>query len=149
VKPLQVDRAIKGGAKAILGGKRVEGEGAFMQPTVLIDMKPDNPAYYEELFGPVATFYRVKDEEEAIKLANDSPFGLGGSVFTQDIARGKRVADQIDTGMVFINHPTLTQADLPFGGTKGSGYGRELSELGIEEFVNKKLIRVSGLNDPF
>jgi succinate-semialdehyde dehydrogenase / glutarate-semialdehyde dehydrogenase len=145
----QVDRAIKGGAKAILGGKRVEGEGAFMHPTVLVDMKPDNPVYYEELFGPVATFYRVKDEEEAIKLANDSPFGLGGSVFTKDITRGKRVADQIDTGMVFINHPTWTQADLPFGGTKGSGYGRELSELGIEEFVNKKLIRVSGLTDPF
>ena len=145
----QVDKAIKGGAKAILGGKRVEGEGAFMEPTVLIDMKSDNPVYYEELFGPVATFYRVKDEQAAIELANDSPFGLGGSIFTQDIARGKRVADQIDTGMVFINHPTWTQADLPFGGTKGSGYGRELSELGIDEFVNKKLIRVSSLNDPF
>ena len=145
----QVDRAIKGGAKAILGGKRVEGEGAFMQATVLIDMKPDNPVYYEELFGPVATFYRVKDEQAAIDLANDSPFGLGGSIFTKDVARGKRVADQIDTGMVFINHPTWTQADLPFGGTKGSGYGRELSELGIDEFVNKKLIRVSGLTDPF
>lgn len=145
----QVDRAIKGGAKAILGGKRMEGEGAFMQPTVLINMQPDNPVYYEELFGPVATFFRVKDEQAAIDLANDSPFGLGGSVFTKDIDRGKRVADQIDTGMVFINHPTWTQADLPFGGTKGSGYGRELSALGIEEFVNKKLIRVSGLADPF
>jgi succinate-semialdehyde dehydrogenase / glutarate-semialdehyde dehydrogenase len=145
----QVENAIKHGAKAILGGKRMEGEGAFMQPTVLIDMQPDNPVYYEELFGPVATFYRVKDEQAAIDLANDSPFGLGGSVFTKDIARGKRVADQIDTGMVFINHPTWTQADLPFGGTKGSGYGRELSELGIDEFVNKKLIRVSELADPF
>jgi succinate-semialdehyde dehydrogenase / glutarate-semialdehyde dehydrogenase len=145
----QVDRAIKGGAKAILGGKRMEGEGAFMEPTVLVDMKPDNPVYYEELFGPVATFYRVKDEHEAIELANDSPFGLGGSIFTNNIERGKRIADLIDTGMVFINHPTWTQADLPFGGTKGSGYGRELSELGITEFVNKKLVRVSGLNDPF
>ena len=145
----QVEKAIEGGAKAILGGKRMEGEGAFMQPTILIDMQPDNPVYYEELFGPVATFYRVKDEQAAIDLANDSPFGLGGSVFTRDIARGKRVADQIDTGMVFINHPTWTQADLPFGGTKGSGYGRELSELGIDEFVNKKLIRVSELYDPF
>ena len=145
----QVERAIKGGAKAILGGKRVEGEGAFMQATVLVDMNPSNPVYYEELFGPVATFYRVKNEQEAIELANDSPFGLGGSIFTQDIARGKRVADLIDTGMVYINHPTWTQADLPFGGTKGSGYGRELSALGIEEFVNKKLIRVCGLNDPF
>ena len=145
----QVDRAIKNGAKAILGGKRVAGEGAFMQPTVLIDMKPENPVYYEELFGPVATFYRVKDEQAAIDLANDSPFGLGGSVFTKDIERAKRIANQIDTGMVFINHPTWTQADLPFGGTKGSGYGHELSELGIEEFVNKKLIRVSAIDDPF
>jgi succinate-semialdehyde dehydrogenase / glutarate-semialdehyde dehydrogenase len=119
-----------------------------MQPTILTDLKPDNPAYSEELFGPVASFYRVKDEKAAIDLANDSPFGLGGSVFTQDIERGKRVADQIDTGMVFINHPTWTQADLPFGGTKRSGYGRELSELGMDEFVNKKLIRISELTDP-
>ena len=144
----QVDKAVKAGAKVLLGGKRREGEGAFMQPTILTDIKVDNPAYYEELFGPVASFYRVKDEKAAIVLANDSPFGLGGSVFTQDIERGKRVADQIDTGMVFINHPTWTQADLPFGGTKRSGYGRELAELGIDEFVNKKLIRVSGLTDP-
>ena len=91
----------------------------------------------------------VKNEEEAIALANDSPYGLGGSVFTQDIERGKRVANQIDTGMVFINHPTWTQADLPFGGTKGSGYGREMAELGLDEFVNKKLIRISELSDPF
>lgn len=145
----QVKRAVDGGAKILLGGKRVDKEGAFMQPTILTDMQPDNPVYYEEFFGPVAVFFSVKDEQAAIDLANDSPFGLGGSVFTQDIERGKRVADQIDTGMVFINHPTWTQADLPFGGTKGSGYGRELSELGISEFVNKKLIRVSELSDPF
>jgi len=145
----QVKRAVDGGAKILLGGKRVDREGAFMQPTILTDMLPDNPVYYEEFFGPVAIFFSVKDEQAAIDLANDSPFGLGGSVFTQDIERGKRVADQIDTGMVFINHPTWTQADLPFGGTKGSGYGRELSELGITEFVNKKLIRVSELSDPF
>jgi succinate-semialdehyde dehydrogenase / glutarate-semialdehyde dehydrogenase len=145
----QVQRAIDGGAKILLGGKRVNREGAFMQPTIITDMLPDNPVYYEEFFGPVAVFFTVKDEQEAIDLANDSPFGLGGSVFTQDIERGKRVADQIDTGMVFINHPTWTQADLPFGGIKGSGYGRELSELGMDEFVNKKLIRVSELSDPF
>jgi succinate-semialdehyde dehydrogenase / glutarate-semialdehyde dehydrogenase len=102
-----------------------------------------------DVFGPVAVFFSVKDEQAAIDLANDSLFGLGGSVFTQDIERGKRVADQIDTGMVFINHPTWTQADLPFGGIKDSGYGRELSELGIDEFVNKKLTRVSELSDPF
>jgi succinate-semialdehyde dehydrogenase / glutarate-semialdehyde dehydrogenase len=145
----QVQRAIDGGAKILLGGKRVDRSGAFMQPTIITNMLPDNPVYYEEFFGPVAVFFTVKDEQEAIDIANDSPFGLGGSVFTQDIERGKRVADQIDTGMVFINHPTWTQADLPFGGTKGSGYGRELSELGIDEFVNKKLIRVSELSDPF
>ena len=145
----QVKRAVDGGAKLLLGGKRIDREGAFMQPTILTNMLPDNPVYYEEFFGPVAVFFSVKDEQAAIDLANDSPFGLGGSVFTQDIERGKRVADQIDTGMVFINHPTWTQADLPFGGTKGSGYGRELSELGVQEFVNKKLIRVSKLSDPF
>jgi len=145
----QVKRAVAGGAKIALGGKRMDQAGAYMEATVLTNMLPDNPVYYEEFFGPVAVFFKVKNEQAAIDLANDSPFGLGGSVFTQDIERGKRVADQIDTGMVFINHPTWTQADLPFGGTKGSGYGRELSELGIYEFVNKKLIRVSELSDPF
>ena len=145
----QVQRAVDGGAKILLGGKRIDSEGAYMQPTIITNMLPGNPVYYEEFFGPVAVCFTVKNEQEAIDIANDSPFGLGGSVFTQDIERGKRVADQIDTGMVFINHPTWTQADLPFGGTKGSGYGRELSELGINEFVNKKLIRVSELSDPF
>jgi succinate-semialdehyde dehydrogenase/glutarate-semialdehyde dehydrogenase len=145
----QVKRAVDGGAKILLGGKRADQPGAYMEATVLTNMLPDNPVYYEEFFGPVAVFFKVKNEQDAIDLANDSPFGLGGSVFTQDIERGKRVADQIDTGMVFINHPTWTQADLPFGGTKGSGYGRELSALGMDEFVNKKLIRVSELSDPF
>ncbi|MFZ4105058.1 NAD-dependent succinate-semialdehyde dehydrogenase [Flavobacterium sp.] len=145
----QVKRAVDGGAKILLGGKRLDQPGAYMEATVITNMFLDNPVYFEEFFGPVAVFFTVKNEQEAIDLANDSPFGLGGSVFTKDIERGKRVADQIDTGMVFINHPTWTQADLPFGGTKGSGYGRELSELGINEFVNKKLIRVSELSDPF
>lgn len=145
----QVKRSVEEGATVLLGGKRAAREGAFMEPTILTDLKPGITAYHEELFGPVASFYRVKDEHAAIELANDSDFGLGASVFTQDIERGKRLADQIDTGMVFINHPTWTQADLPFGGTKRSGFGRELSELGIHEFVNKKLIRISELNDPF
>jgi succinate-semialdehyde dehydrogenase/glutarate-semialdehyde dehydrogenase len=145
----QVKRSVDEGAKVLLGGKRANCEGAFMEPTILTNLKPSIAAYHEELFGPVASFYVVKDEQAAIDLANDSDFGLGASVFTQDIERGKKVANQIDTGMVFINHPTWTQADLPFGGTKHSGFGRELSELGIQEFVNKKLIRVSGLNDPF
>ncbi len=145
----QVQRAVDSGAKIVLGGKRVDREGAFMQPTILTNMLPGNPVYYEELFGPVAVFYTVKNEQEAIDLANDSPFGLGCSVFTQDVERGRQVANKIDTGMVFINHQTWTQADLPFGGTKGSGYGRELSELGMDEFVNKKLTRTSELSDPF
>ncbi|MCW2119057.1 NAD-dependent succinate-semialdehyde dehydrogenase [Flavobacterium sp. 7A] len=145
----QVKRSIEEGAKVLLGGKRPNCEGAFMEPTILTDLKPGITAYHEELFGPVASFYVVKDEQAAIHLANDSEFGLGASIFSENIERAKSVADQIDSGMVFINHPTWTQADLPFGGTKQSGFGRELSELGIQEFVNKKLIRISGLNDPF
>jgi len=145
----QVQRSVRAGAKVLLGGKLIDRKGAFIEATILGDVKPGMAAYHEELFGPVASFYRVKTEQEAIDLANDSPFGLGGSIFTNDIERGKRLAEQIDSGMVFINHPTWTQPDLPFGGTKGSGYGRELSSLGIQEFVNKKLIRISKLTDPF
>ncbi len=141
----QVKRAVAKGATVVLGGKRVARPGSYMQPTILTDISPKNPAYREEFFGPVALLFRVKNEEEAIALANDSDFGLGGSVFTKNIARGQRVARRIDTGMVFINHPTWTAPDLPFGGIKRSGYGRELSALGIQEFVNKKLIRVSSL----
>ena len=145
----QIDKAVKQGAKIALGGKRIEGKGAFVEATIITDITPEMTVYSEELFGPVASFYRVKDENEAIKLANDSPYGLGGSIFSKDIERAKKLADKIDTGMVFINHPTWTKTNLPFGGTKRSGYGRELSSLGIEEFVNKKLIRVSGISDPF
>jgi len=145
----QVQRSVDAGAKVILGGKRIDRPGAFIEATILTDIKPGMAAYHEELFGPVASFYRVKDEAAAVKLANDSPFGLGGSVFTADKKRGENVAALIDTGMVFINHPTWTQPDLPFGGTKRSGYGRELSSLGVEEFVNKKLIRFSEYADPF
>ncbi|MGV8900220.1 MAG: NAD-dependent succinate-semialdehyde dehydrogenase [Burkholderiaceae bacterium] len=144
----QVEQAVAKGATLVMGGKRIDRVGAFMEPTILSDIKPDNPAYREEFFGPVALFFRVKDEDAAVALANDSEFGLGGSVFTQDVARGKRVASRIDTGMVFINHPTWTTADLPFGGIQNSGYGRELSSMGIQEFVNKKLVRVASLDDP-
>eukprot|EP01041_Mallomonas_annulata_P035904 gene35904-58922_t len=122
-----------------MGGQRIEGQsGAFMQPTVLTDIEAANPTYKQEFFGPVALFFRVPDEAAAVALANDSPFGLGGSVFTQDLERGKRVARQIDTGMVFINSAAVSMPDLPFGGVKNSGYGRELSGAGIQEFVNKK-----------
>lgn len=145
----QVKNAVSDGASVLLGGSRIEREGAFYEATILEGIKPGSPSSYQELFGPVAVIYRVPDEEAAISLANDSPFGLGGSVFSADIERAKRVADRIDTGMVFINHPTWTAPNLPFGGVKRSGYGRELSRLGIAEFVNKKLIRVSELGDPF
>jgi succinate-semialdehyde dehydrogenase/glutarate-semialdehyde dehydrogenase len=129
-----------------MGGKRINRPGSFMQPTILTDIAPGNPAFREEFFGPVALLFRVKNEDEAVALANDSDFGLGGSVFTKNIVRGKRVASRIDTGMVFINHPTWTAADLPFGGIKNSGYGRELSRMGIQEFVNKKLVRVASID---
>jgi succinate-semialdehyde dehydrogenase/glutarate-semialdehyde dehydrogenase len=144
----QVNRAVANGATLVMGGKRIDRPGSFMQPTILTNIKPGNPAFREEFFGPVALFFRVKNEDEAVALANDSDFGLGGSVFTKDAARGKRLASRIDTGMVFINHPTWTASDLPFGGIKNSGYGRELSSLGIQEFVNKKLVRVTSIDSP-
>ena len=139
----QVQRAVAGGARVVMGGERIARTGAFMQPTILTDISEKNPAYKQEFFGPVALFFRVPDEDAAVALANDSPFGLGGSVFTQDIERGKQLARRIDTGMVFINAPASSSPELPFGGVKNSGYGRELSGAGIQEFVNKKLIRVA------
>ncbi len=137
----QVDVAVAHGAKVLIGGKRLDRPGAFMQPTILTDVKPGNPAFRDEFFGPVAMFFRVKDEDAAIALANDSDFGLGGSVFTKDIERGKRVASRVETGMMFINNISWSDAELPFGGIKDSGYGRELGDMGIQEFVNKKLVR--------
>ena len=144
----QVKQAVAKGATLVMGGDRIDRPGAFMEATILSDIKPDNPAFREEFFGPVALFFRVKDENAAVELANDSDFGLGGCVFTKDAARGKRVAGQVDTGMMFVNHPTWTTPDLPFGGIKNSGYGRELSSQGIQEFVNKKLVCVTSIDAP-
>jgi len=144
----QVDGAVAKGAKVLLGGKRIDRPGAFMEPTILTDIEPENPAFRDEFFGPVAMFFRVKDEDAAIALANDSDFGLGGSVFTTDIARGKRVASRVDTGMMFINNISWSDAELPFGGIKNSGYGRELGDMGIQEFVNKKLVRTAVVEAP-
>ena len=142
----QVDGAVAGGATVALGGKRVAMAGAFMQPTILTNVGPENPAFREEFFGPVAMVFRVQDEDAAVALANDSDFGLGGSVFTRDVARGKRVASRVDTGMMFINQPTGSSPELPFGGVKDSGFGRELGGQGIQEFVNKKLVRVASID---
>lgn len=137
----QVEAAVAYGAKIELGGKRIDRPGAFMEPTILTHVEPSNPAFRDEFFGPVAMFFRVKDEDAAIALANDSDYGLGGSVFTKDLERGKRVASRVDTGMMFINNISWSDADLPFGGIKDTGYGRELGNMGIQEFVNKKLVR--------
>ena len=137
----QVNKAIAQGAKIEVGGKKANLTGNFMEATIISNITPKMDVYKEELFGPVASFYVVKNDEEAIQLANDTEFGLGGSIFSKDIKRAMEMANEIDSGMVFINHPTRSAEYLPFGGTKRSGYGRELSALGIDEFVNKKLIR--------
>jgi succinate-semialdehyde dehydrogenase/glutarate-semialdehyde dehydrogenase len=144
----QVKQAVAHGAKLVMGGKRIDHPGFYMEPSILTDIKSDNPAFREEFFGPVALFFRVKNEEEAIALANDSDFGLGGSVFTKDIARGKRVATRVETGMMFINNMDWSDAELPFGGIKNSGYGRELGDMGIQTFVNKKLVRTAIMDAP-
>ncbi len=144
----QVDEAVAKGATLIMGGTRIDRPGSFMEPTILTDIKPENPAFRTEFFGPVALFFRVKDEDEAIALANDSDFGLGGSVFTTDVARGQRVASRVETGMMFINNISWSDAELPFGGIKNSGYGRELGDMGIQEFVNKKLVRTASMEAP-
>jgi len=138
----QIKEATSNGAQIVLGGRRAGEVGAFLEPTILTNVTRDNPAYNQEFFGPVALVFPAKDEEEAIAIANDSPFGLGGSVYTSDIERGKRLASRIESGMVFINYPYVSAPELPFGGIKRSGYGRELSSLGLEEFVNRKLILV-------
>ncbi|MEO7061198.1 MAG: NAD-dependent succinate-semialdehyde dehydrogenase [Lapillicoccus sp.] len=145
----QVTEAVAGGAQAETLGEPVPSTGAFFQPTILTGMDSKNPSYYEEFFGPVSIVIRVKDEAEAVAVANDSPFGLGGSVFTRDTKNGEKVARRIDTGMVYVNHPTMVKADIPFGGVKHSGYGHELTNLGIQEFINKKVIDIVDINAPF
>jgi succinate-semialdehyde dehydrogenase/glutarate-semialdehyde dehydrogenase len=135
----QLDRAVAGGARIVGGGER---DGNYFSSTVLTDVTADNDAYHEEFFGPVATVYRVASEDEAIAVANDTPFGLGSYVFTTDAAQALRVADQIEAGMVFVNVVGADGAELPFGGVKGSGFGRELGRFGADEFVNKKMIRI-------
>jgi succinate-semialdehyde dehydrogenase/glutarate-semialdehyde dehydrogenase len=135
----QVGRAVAQGATVVAGGKR---NGNFFEPTVLTDIGPENEIYREELFGPVAQVYRVRSEEEAVVVANDTPFGLGSYLMTNDPEQAERVADGIDAGMVYVNIVGADGAELPFGGIKRSGFGRELGRYGADEFVNKKLIRI-------
>jgi succinate-semialdehyde dehydrogenase/glutarate-semialdehyde dehydrogenase len=138
----QVRKAVEQGATLRAGGHRVE-PGAYLEATVLTDVTPDMDAYREEIFGPVVTVFRAATEDEAIAIANDSPFGLGASVWGTDPERLRRVAEQIEAGMVYLNRAGGSVADLPFGGIKRSGIGRELGPAGIEEFMNKKSIRLS------
>jgi succinate-semialdehyde dehydrogenase / glutarate-semialdehyde dehydrogenase len=145
----KIQQAVSYGARITEVGPTVPNQGAFVQPTIPTDIADDNPARNWEFFGPVSMLFRAKDEDDAVRIANNSPFGLGGSVFTSDTKHGAEVARKISTGMVFVNHPTMVKADLPFGGIRHSGYGRELLGLGIKEFVNHKLIDVVDIDAEF
>ena len=145
----KIRAAVQLGAKAEEVGPPVPNRGAYVQPTILTEVADDNPARHWEFFGPVSMLVRAKDEDDAVRIANDSPFGLGGSVFTANPAHGAELARRVSTGMVFVNHPTKVEADLPFGGIRRSGYGRELIGLGLKEFVNHKLIDIVDIDARF
>jgi succinate-semialdehyde dehydrogenase/glutarate-semialdehyde dehydrogenase len=144
----QIETARAAGARVALGGRRLDKPGFYLQPTVITDIDRQNPLFVQETFGPVASVYVVDTEDEAVDLANATPFGLGGSVFGADLDRARRVADRIESGMVFINQPASALPEMPFGGVKNSGYGRELSELGFGEFTNRKLINAFPAGSP-
>src|SRR5438094_917752 len=138
----QVNESVRLGARALTGGKRIGGDGYYFEPTVLANVRPGMPAYHEETFGPVAAVIRVKDAEDALRVANDTDFGLGSNIWTRDIERAKKLAERIEAGLVFINGMVASDARLPFGGVKGSGYGRALSSYGIKEFTNIQTVWV-------
>ena len=139
----QVEQSVAKGAKILCGGKMPDGKGFYYPATVLDEVAPGMPAYDDELFGPVASLIRAKDEDDAMRLANDSRFGLGGGIFTKDVDRAVRLArDRFDTGMIFVNGFGLAAANMPFGGVKNSGYGREHGGFGMKEFVNSKAIHI-------
>lgn len=139
----QVQKSVAAGARLLTGGNRVHGPGFFYEPTVLVDVPKNSPAYREEVFGPVASVFRVRDADEAIGIANDSSFGLGASAWTNDRAEQELFAAELESGMVFINAMVASDPRLPFGGIKRSGFGRELSAHGIREFTNAKTIWIS------
>jgi succinate-semialdehyde dehydrogenase/glutarate-semialdehyde dehydrogenase len=136
----QVQASVKLGAQVPLGGKCLPGKGYFYEPTIMTHVTPQMPVFQEETFGPVAAVIRARDTEHALQLANASPFGLSGNLWTSDVERGRRLARRIESGGVFINGMTASDPRLPFGGIKRSGYGRELSSFGIREFVNIQTI---------
>src|SRR5699024_2752890 len=136
----QVNEAIEAGAKVVYGNEPIDLPGQFFKPTILTEIDRDNPAHTKEMFGPVAVVYKVSSEEEAIELANDSPYRLGAIVFSGDKERGERVALQLESGMVFVTNFRYSLPELPFGGVKNSRYGREMSSLGQMAFVNQKLV---------
>jgi succinate-semialdehyde dehydrogenase/glutarate-semialdehyde dehydrogenase len=138
----QVKESVRLGARILTGGKRLDGSGYYFEPTVLAGVRPGMPVYHEETFGPVAAVIRVGDEEEALRVANDSEFGLGSSVWTANVERGRRLAERIEAGLVFVNGMVASDARLPFGGVKKSGFGRELSSYGIKEFTNIQTVWV-------
>ncbi|KIV78080.1 hypothetical protein PV11_09839 [Exophiala sideris] len=138
----QIETAKANGARIVLGGKRIQRSGFYLEPTIITDITPENPLFQQETFGPIASFYAVETEEEAIKLANATKFGLGATVFGSDVAHAQEVASKIESGMVWVNSFSNSGPALPFGGVKNSGFGRELSEFGIGEFVNHKLIQI-------
>jgi succinate-semialdehyde dehydrogenase/glutarate-semialdehyde dehydrogenase len=144
----QVERSVAAGAKVLIGGRRIDRRGCWYEPTVLTGVTPDSPAYHDEVFGPVAILFRVCSVDDAIRVANDSPFGLGASAWTNDAAERRRFVDEIESGMVFINAMVASDPRVPFGGVKQSGYGRELSRHGIHEFVNAKTVWVAGAPRP-
>jgi succinate-semialdehyde dehydrogenase/glutarate-semialdehyde dehydrogenase len=135
-----VRESVEAGARVLTGGKPAPRPGCFYLPTVLADIPRDSPAYSEEFFGPVASIFRVKDVEEAIRIANDTRFGLGASVWTRDTAERTRLIDGVESGMVFVNKMVVSDPRVPFGGIKQSGFGRELGQLGIREFTNIKTV---------
>jgi succinate-semialdehyde dehydrogenase/glutarate-semialdehyde dehydrogenase len=139
----QVRDAVEKGATLHAGGVLSEGDAAYYSPAVLTGVTPQMRAYKEELFGPVAVVYKVTSDEEALKLANNTPYGLGGAVFSSDTARAEKVARRLEVGMANVNTPAAEGAEVPFGGVKRSGFGRELGPLGMDEFVNKRMFFVA------